>query len=253
MPRPAKLPLPADQEEALIALTSEIDRSLDNRAFLDAFLPVLYSVTGEVFGASLIRRLLAGLLKDVAGARSPAQPTVHAAIQRFAASGTRVLSNGRSEMNGMQSIDGRDASSLIESAFEMVGLHRLEVERERGRADKTEQWLEQARNDRDSAKTEAAELRANLAARNEAYEQLVEVNNDLRAALQLAVDRAASENRENMRRVDLIRQETRLVEEKLRSAEVGLQVRQKELRDANVLIESLRRQVSNLRANGGAR
>lgn len=236
-----------------------ISRELDNSSFLDQFLPQIEAITGTTFGAGLIRQLLAGVLWDAAGGRSPAQRTVHAAVQRHAAQKCRSASpsildalvtaaevRSEGERPSPPAVTP-DSIGMVQKALELAELNRLEIERERKRADMAERELSDLRVQLQIALAHGSQADARLSAREEAYTLLQQVNADLRSSLQLAVDRAARENRQNMLRVDEMRQEARALEEQLRLARVEIEVSAKKLRDEKLMSEELRRRVNSLR------
>lgn len=259
MARPAKLPLPADQEVELLRRAAMISQELDNPAFLDQLLPQIEAITGTTFGAGLIRQLLTGVLWDAAGGRSPAQRTVNAAVQRHAAQ--KLRSGGSSNLGALDTSvevrsDGErpsppevtpDSIGMVHRALELAELNRLEIDRERKRADVAESQLSDLRVQLQVALANGSQANARLSAREEAYALLQQVNEDLRSSLQLAVDRAASENRQNMLRVDRMRQEARALEEQLRLARLEIEESARKLRDEKQMCDELRHRVNSLR------
>lgn len=264
MARPSVLPLPDDQAKRLLAQLGAIDLAHPagtNRAFLRDFFELVRQITGGVYGA----RTYIQLLKQFAAHRGPSATTVNDELQAYKA---RILAGGgaaaqpsaesavRSETRRVTTTNASEPSHSAHEAIGRVGelaqLQQVEVDRLRQRAERVERQAELAFRQREEAERAATAAKAELAGVLGSRDQLQATVQQLTAALQLANDRAAAENRENMVRIDRARQEAReevqalreqLVEARRRIAQLETDKRQTE-----TIVDGLRRLVNELKA-----
>lgn len=264
MARPSVLPLPDDQAKQLLAQLGAIDQAHPagtNRAFLRDFFELVHQITGGVYGA----RTYIQLLKQFAAHRGPSATTVNGELQAYkahilAAGGAAARpspeSPARAEARAITTTStsepSRFALEAMGRAGELAQLQQVEVDRLRQRAERVERQAEIASRQREEAERAATAAKAELAGALGSRDQLQATVQQLTAALQLANDRAASENRENMVRIDRARQEAReevqglreqLVEARRRIAQLETDKRQTE-----TIVDGLRRLVNELKA-----
>ncbi|WP_162730891.1 hypothetical protein [Achromobacter xylosoxidans] len=264
MARPSVLPLPDDQAKRLLAQLDAIDRAHPagtNRAFLRDFFELVRQITGGVYGAKTYIQLL----KQFAAHRGPSATTVNGELQAYKA---RILAGGgaaaqpsaesavRSETRPVTTMHAKEPSRSAHEAIGRVGelaqLQQVEVDRLRQRAERVERQAEFAFRQREEAERAATAAKAELAGVVGSRDQLQATVQQLTAALQLANDRAAAENRENMVRIDRARQEAREEVHGLREQLVEARRRIVQLetdkRQAETIVDGLRRLVNELKA-----
>ena len=255
MARPSILPLPDDQARAMLDGVAQLDLLLlpnsSNRAYLERFIPIVHQATGRTFGAPVLRMLL----KQFAPARSPATPTIHAAIQRYRACVALPQAyNRRSSAEVTANVPTKHSVTRIEPKFrldEIGALMRLELDRARERADTMQNRAEIAEHLSEQSRLETCAAQTKVEALESAVVRLQGTIDSLTTALQLSVDRAAADNRLALHKVDEIRQETRVVQEQLQQAQLTIASKNAALIQAQVFADSLRAQLARLRqANG---
>lgn len=255
MARPSILPLPDDQARAILDGVAQLDLLLlpnsSNRAYLERFIPIVRQATGRTFGALVLRMLL----KQFAPGRSPATPTIHAAIQQYRACvALPQASNSRSSAETTANVPTKRRAPLEKPKFrldEIGALMRLELDRARARADTMQNRAEIAEHLSEQSRLETCAAQTKVEALESAVVRLQSTIDNLTTALQLSVDRAAADNRLALLRVDEIRQETRAVQEQLQQAQLTIASKNAALAQAQVFADSLRAQLARLRqANG---
>lgn len=268
MARPSVLPLPDSQARKILARLPAIDQAYlpgRNRAFLRDFMGLVHGVTGAIYGAKTYIQLL----KQFAPNRSPSATTVNEELQSYKA---QILAGGRAAgaqdpaTGGEQDFErtaprvasrpsavepSRFALEAVGRAGELAQLQQVEVDRLRQRAERLELQVELAFRQREEAERNAVAAQAELAGVLSSRDQLQETVQQLTVALQLASDRAAAENRENMMRVDRARQDAREEVQGLRDQVVEARKRiallEEDKRQTDAMVDGLRRLVSDLK------
>ncbi|WP_025140890.1 hypothetical protein [Achromobacter sp. DH1f] len=267
MARPSVLPLPDDQAKRLLVQLGAIDQAHPagtNRAFLRDFFELVRQITGGVYGA----RTYIQLLKQFAAHRGPSATTVNDELQGYkarilVAGGAAPAPSPEIPVRGVRSEtpSGTPTSTSEPSRFaleamgrvgELAQLQQVEVDRLRQRAERVERQAEIAFREREEAERVATAAKAELAGVLSSRDQLQATVQQLTAALQLANDRAAAENRENMMRIDRARQEVREEVQGLREQVVEARKRIAQLetdkRQTETIVDGLRRLVNELKA-----
>ena len=264
MARPSILPLPDDQARRILRSTASIEAHLppktSNTGFLTQFIPLVHDVTGQIYGAATFQRLLT----QFAPARRPSTTTIQAELRRYREhvatlydpdEGSAVVAaRSPSVATGRQAPPSAQAAwhdEEREGLRELMGLQRLELERARQNEAAALHRAASADEARERAVREATAARAELQSVRDLATSLQSTIDRLTAALQVATDRAAADNRMALMRVDAMRQEVRDVEIKLQGAQSSIAARDRDLREANTMIDSFRMQVARLRHQVG--
>lgn len=249
MARPSLLPLPDDQAAAILQAVGEIESRLPmeapNRQFLELFIPAVHAATGRIFGAKTYQRLLG----QFAPTRRPSTQTVQNVLDAVRTAGP-AASSPPTFLAPAQPQPSRLAPSPRDEEWqrlsELMEFQRQELAQARAREQAALQRSHLADQARERAIVEAAAARAELQAVHELARSRQETIDKLTAALELANQRAAGDNRMAMLRVDAVRQEVRDVEEKLRAAKAALARKDQDLRETNTILDSLRIKRSRL-------
>lgn len=267
MPRSPLLPLPDSQAAAVLRAVSEIESALpadgssSHVAFVDRFIAAVYAATGRIYGASIYRRLL----KQFAPHRGPGTVTLQRAVERFKAEhqlapalmvdspvATEDVRQPRARPPAATSFpnSARMASPQRDEEWqrltELMEFQRQELAQARAREHAAQLRAKAADDARERALVEAAAVRAELQSAHDLARSRQETIDKLTAALEVANQRAAGDNRMAMLRVDGVRQEIREVEEKLRAATAALARKDKELRETNTMLDNFRIKSSRL-------
>ncbi|WP_053073248.1 hypothetical protein [Bordetella pseudohinzii] len=237
------MPLPDDQAAAVLRAVGEIEANLpsavSNRRFLELFIPAVQATTGRIYGVKTYLRLLS----QFAPARRPSTQTVQSVLDALRSSGV-TSSPAPTVVHQPKPSSPRIAPAQQEGEWqrlsELMEYQRQELAMARSKEQAALQRANMADEARERALIEAAASRSELEAAHRLSQSRQETIDKLTAALELANQRAAGDNRMAMLRVDAIRQEVRDVEEKLRAAKASLARKEQELRDTQTMLDNLR-------------
>lgn len=249
MARPSLLPLPDDQAAAVLQAVGQIEERLygdaPNRQFLELFIPAVQAVTGKIFGAKTYRRLLG----QFAPTRKPSTQTVQSVLDALRATDPPSLS----PPTPVPAAQPRSIAVPLpprddewQRLTELMEFQRQELALARSREQAALRRADLADEARERALVEATAARAELQAAHDLASSRQETIDKLAAALEVANERAAGDNRMAMLRVDAVRQEVRDVEERLRAAKAALERKDQELRQTNTILDNLRIKSSRL-------
>lgn len=282
MARARVLPLPDDQVRHILSrideLTALFPSGANTRPFIAAFLQLVYDATGQVFGASTVRKLLQLYAPDY----RPSTTTIQKEIklfrhqQSYSLHGQSVISSTKPHMTTERSpanaplehveiralkalISGLqrtietmpkpnaaptiDNTGLLAQAFESENKRlRLQIEQLTRRLEQGESELQEANKELATVKIE----RDTYQRINKEQLQRIEA---LSEAVKKAEERTHASHQFALQRIEDSRNELRQVQEKLQQAEKKNQALIKQVEDEKVMTETMRRTLHSYRSN----
>lgn len=272
MARARVLPLPDDQVRHILSrideLTALFPSGANTRPFIAAFLQLVYDATGQVFGASTVRKLLQLYAPDYRPSTTTIQkeielfrhqqpfslrghnginsteappPSQHVEIKALKAliSGLQRTIETMPKPSATPTVDN---TGLLAQAFESENKRlRLQLEQLTRRLEQGESELQEAKKDLATVKAERdTYLRIN-------QEQLQRIE-ALSEAVKKAEERTHASHQFALQRIEDSRNELRQVQEKLQLAEKKNQVLIKQVEDEKIMTENMRRALNSYKS-----
>lgn len=280
MARPSVLPLPDSSVRYILAHIDDLRMAFPtergNRPFLAAFLRLVYEATGEVFGASTIRKLL----QTYAGEYRPSTNTIHKEIQLLRESldanavpssqhpETGVSAPNHVSMSKSANPDLSQLTTLIAGLQRSLESTRpdaatdghqhealaraLEAENQRIRAyaENLMRLLEEARQDKLMALKELESVKAERDTYKNVSDELSARVAELAEAVKQADERTASSHRFALGRIEDATAELRRYKELLAQEKENTAAVQKKLQDERLMTDTLRQALTAQRSKG---
>lgn len=283
MARARVLPLPDDQVRHILSrideLTALFPSGANTRPFIAAFLQLVYDATGQVFGASTVRKLLqlyapdyrpstTTIQKEIElfrhqqsfslnrhsgiSSTEPYMATDHSPITAPPSSQHVEITALKALISGLQrtietmpkpsATPTVDNTGLLAQAFESENKRlRLQLEQLTRRLEQGESGLQEAKKELATVKTERdTYLRIN-------QEQLQRIE-ALSEAVKKAEERTHASHQFALQRIEDSRNELRQVQEKLQQAEKKNQALIKQVEDEKIMTENMRRALNSYRS-----
>lgn len=259
MARPPIFPLPDDQVRTILRGIDELGYEHSNgtstRQFLGNFIEIVHSITGKRYGASTYRKMLSLYVPSC----NPSTETLQDEIRKFqdkrdalapqvnaiavlAASSPAAVRPPKD--GGSSAIKG----NVIDSTLELAMQQSIENKRLRQRIETASQQLSRAGEQR----TALLEAIAGHVATNEAQAaanlDLHKHIQDLTASISIIQQRSDATMRHALLQVESVRKETREAETERDIALRRIDALQTQLKNAQAMIESFRRQLNQARA-----